>query len=131
MYNKITHDVSVTVSPHYLQDQSDAEENHYVWAYTIFIENKSDHAIQLLNRRWEVTDALGQVQSVQGAGVVGEQPVMRAGEGFQYTSGTVLVTPSGMMVGAYEMEDLVTHSRFWVDVPAFSLDSPHEVVRPN
>jgi ApaG protein len=131
MYSKTTHDVKVSVKPQYLMDQSDPDDNHYVWAYTIFIENLSDKKLQLLHRRWLVTDAIGQTQKVQGEGVVGEQPILRSGEGFQYTSGTVLVTPSGLMVGAYEMEDVANKQRFWIEVPAFSLDSPYQVVRPN
>jgi ApaG protein len=131
MYSKTTHDVKVSVKPQYLMDQSDPDDNHYVWAYTVFIENLSDKKLQLLHRRWLVTDAIGQTQKVQGEGVVGEKPVLRAGEGFQYTSGTVLVTPSGLMMGSYQMEDLEKQERFWIEVPAFSLDSPYQVVRPN
>lgn len=131
MYTKTTNNLKVSVAPQYLRDQSDPEDNHYVWAYTIFIENLSDSTVQLMNRRWEVTDAIGQTQIVEGVGVVGEQPVLKSGEGFQYTSGTVLPTPSGLMVGSYEMEDKSNQNRFWVDIPAFSLDSPFQIVRPN
>jgi ApaG protein len=131
MYTKITNNMKVSVAPLYLRDQSDPEDNHYVWAYTIFIENQSDQTVQLINRHWEVTDAIGQTQIVEGIGVVGEQPILKSGEGFEYTSGTVLPTPSGLMVGSYEMEDCGSKSRFNVEIPAFSLDSPFQIVRPN
>jgi ApaG protein len=131
MFSKITRDIKVSVTPIYLDDQSDSEEAHYVWAYTIHIENNSTHAVRLLNRRWHVTDGAGQAQHVKGAGVVGEQPTIKHGEGFQYTSGTVLSTPSGYMVGEYEMEDKTTGEHFIIEIPAFSLDSPHQIKRPN
>jgi ApaG protein len=86
--------------------------------------------VQLLTRHWKITDAMGRVQEVRGAGVVGEQPVLNPGESFQYTSGTPLGAPSGIMVGSYGMEN-GSGERFDVDVPAFSLDSPHQPVRIN
>ncbi len=94
------------------------------------IENVGDHTVQLINRHWRITDAHGRMQEVRGAGVVGEQPVLEPGEAFEYTSGTPLATPSGIMVGSYEMES-VGGERFDVDVPAFSLDSPHQPVQLN
>jgi len=84
----------------------------------------------LRNRHWQITDGRGQTQEVRGAGVVGEQPVLGPGESFEYTSGTPLPTPSGIMVGSYEMQTRGGDS-FWVRVPAFSLDSPHQAVRLN
>ena len=77
-----------------------------------------------------ITDAIGRVQEVQGAGVVGEQPVLSPGDAYEYTSGTPLPTPSGIMVGSYQMED-EAGERFDIAIPAFSLDSPHESVRLN
>ncbi len=85
---------------------------------------------RFVNRYWQITDSLGRVQEVRGAGVVGEQPTLRPGEAFEYTSGTPLPTPSGIMVGAYEMKGL-NGRHFDVAVPAFSLDSPHQPVRLN
>lgn len=125
MYNETTQSISVTVEPIYLEDQSSPTDNHFVWAYQVKIENRSHKTVQLLNRYWRITDSHGRVQEVRGAGVVGEQPTLKPGESFEYTSGTPLPTPSGIMVGCYEME---TESgvRFDVAVPAFSLDSPHE-----
>jgi ApaG protein len=131
MFATTTHNIKVSVTPIYLADQSDPSADHFVWAYTINIENGGAHTVQLLARRWVVTDANGQVQHVRGAGVVGEQPVIKSGEGFQYTSGTVLNTPSGYMVGEYEMLQPDTAAHFMIAIPPFSLDSPHQMGRPN
>jgi ApaG protein len=94
------------------------------------IENNGTRTVQLRTRVWSITDASGHTQEVRGPGVVGEQPVLRPGESFEYTSGTSLKTPSGMMVGSYGMES-EEGTRFDVPVPAFSLDSPHQSVRLN
>jgi ApaG protein len=94
------------------------------------IENKGEEAVQLRNRYWRITDALGRVQEVRGAGVVGEQPLLRPGQSFEYTSGTPLPTPSGIMTGSYEMEGS-NGEKFSVAIPAFSLDSPHQQIRVN
>lgn len=130
MYTSTTRDIKVTVVPQYLVEQSDPPERHYVWAYTIQLENMGKQTVQLLNRHWQITDATGAVQEVTGAGVVGEQPVLHPGEAYQYTSGAALKTTSGIMVGKYEMET-PEGERFMVDIPAFSLDSPDQVTRPN
>lgn len=130
MYSRTTRDITIEVNPVYLEDQSSPGDNHYVWAYRVRIENHSDHTVQLLRRHWKITDAMGRIQEVQGSGVVGEQPVLHPGETYEYTSGTPLPTPSGIMVGRYQMEK-EDGERFEVDVPPFSLDSPHETVRYN
>ena len=130
MYSETTRSITVTVKPFYLEDQSLPDEGRYVWAYHVRIENRGRETVQLRNRRWQITDGRGQVQEVRGPGVVGEQPVLGPGESFEYTSGTPLPTPSGIMVGSYEMETPGGES-FWVRVPAFSLDSPHQKVRLN
>lgn len=130
MYVRTTHDITVSVNPIYLDDQSSPGDNHYVWAYRVRIENNSDSTVQLKRRHWKITDAYGRIQEVQGAGVVGEQPVLHPGDSYEYTSGTPLPTPSGIMVGRYQMET-EGGERFDVDIPAFSLDSPHESVRYN
>jgi len=118
------------VKPFYLEDQSSPPEDHYVWAYHVRIENHGPETVQLRRRHWRITDALGRQQEVKGAGVVGEQPVLKPGESFEYTSGTPLPTPSGIMVGSYEMETKAGES-FAVAIPAFSLDSPHQAIRLN
>jgi ApaG protein len=92
------------------------------------IENKSVETVQLLRRHWKITDSLGRTQEVRGEGVVGECPVLHPGEAFEYTSGTPLATPSGIMVGAYQMET-ENGTALEVAIPAFSLDSPHQPVR--
>jgi len=130
MYSEITRSIKVSVKPFYLEDQSSPTEGRYVWAYHVRIENRGLETVQLRNRHWQITDSRGQMQEVRGAGVVGEQPVLAPGESFEYTSGTPLPTPSGIMVGSYEMETRAGDS-FWVRVPAFSLDSPHQAVRLN
>lgn len=130
MYHQTTNSITVTVTPVYLEDQSSPSEAHYVWAYQVKIENNGTRTVQLRTRVWSITDASGHTQEVRGPGVVGEQPVLRPGENFEYTSGTPLKTPSGMMVGSYGMES-EEGTRFDVPVPAFSLDSPHQSVRLN
>tara|TARA_B100000686_G_C16675469_1_gene908876 strand:+ start:89 stop:481 length:393 start_codon:yes stop_codon:yes gene_type:complete len=130
MYQEATNDIFVTVKPVYLEEQSAPEEDHYVWAYWVKIENQGSDTVQLRNRYWRITDSQGQVQEVRGAGVVGEQPVLKPGEAFEYTSGTPLSTPSGIMLGSYQMQRK-DGATFDVTIPAFSLDSPYEGARPN
>jgi|TARA_Y100000814_G_C12344284_1_gene405257 ApaG protein len=124
MYYATTQEIEVSVEPFYLEDQSDPEEGHFAFAYHVRIENHGIRTVQLINRRWQITDALGRIQEVRGPGVVGEQPVLEPGETFEYTSGCPLATPSGIMAGAYEME-ATNGDRFDVEIPVFSLDSPN------
>ena len=130
MFTKITHDIKVTVVPRYLADESDPEDDRYVWTYTVTLENHGRQQLQLLNRRWHITDTLGRTQEVRGAGVVGEQPVLKHGERFQDTSGTHLAAPSGLMTGSYEMQGEQGES-VNISIPAFSLDSPTQRLRAN
>ena len=130
MYTETTRAITVTVQPIYLEDESAPDQSQFVWAYHVRIENKGEEAVQLRNRYWRITDALGRVQEVRGAGVVGEQPMLRPGQSFEYTSGTPLPTPSGIMTGSYEMEGS-NGEKFSVAIPAFSLDSPHQQIRVN
>lgn len=130
MYSQVTRSIRVTVQPIYLDDQSSPTDNHYVWAYNVRIENIGNETLQLRNRYWRITDSYGRVQEVRGPGVVGEQPVLHPGEVFEYTSGTPLSAPSGIMVGSYQMET-ASGERFDVQVPAFSLDSPHQPIQLN
>ncbi|MGX9966217.1 Co2+/Mg2+ efflux protein ApaG [Roseomonas sp. F4] len=125
-FSEITRGVRVTVRSFYLEDQSEPERGHFVWAYRIAIANEGAETVQLLKRSWRITDAQGRVQQVHGEGVVGEQPVLAPGEQFEYTSGTPLPTPSGFMAGAYHMVVTKTGEPFDVAVPTFSLDSPHQ-----
>ena len=117
--------IKVEPSPQFLAEQSDPENHRYLFAYTITIVNVGDVAAQLVSRHWIITDANNEVQEVRGLGVVGKQPLLQPGESFQYTSGCPLTTPSGMMVGSYHMLGSDGHA-FAIDIPAFSLDSPHE-----
>lgn len=130
MYTQTTRSITVTVQPVYLEDQSSPGENHYVWAYHVRIENAGRETVQLRHRFWRITDSYGRIQEVRGPGVVGEQPVLQPGESFEYTSGTPLAAPSGIMVGTYGMETSAGES-FDVAIPAFSLDSPHQEIRLN
>lgn len=130
MYSQTTRDITVTVQPVFLEDQSSPTESHYVWAYRVRIENKGSETVQLMRRHWKITDAMGRMQEVQGDGVVGEQPLLEPGGSYEYTSGTPLSTPSGIMMGSYQMETSDGQT-FDVGIPAFSLDSPHEVHRLN
>ncbi|MDE0815434.1 MAG: Co2+/Mg2+ efflux protein ApaG [Alphaproteobacteria bacterium] len=125
MYEALTRDIKVTVEPDYLENQSSPIDDHYVWAYHVRIENVGGETVQLRTRHWRITDALGHTQEVRGPGVIGEQPVLTPGESFEYTSGTPLSTPSGIMAGTYQME-VPNGGSFDVEIPAFSLDSPHQ-----
>lgn len=130
MYDATTHSIRIQVEPEFLDDQSSPEDNHFVWAYRVQIENMGDETVQLLTRNWKITDSLGRVQEVSGAGVVGEQPVLAPGESFEYASGCPLSTPSGVMMGSYTMATTDGDS-FNVQIPAFSLDSPYEPLSIN
>ncbi len=125
MYEETTRTIRVMVEPVFLDDQSSPSDDHYVWAYHVRIENLGRETVQLRTRHWRITDANGRIHEVRGDGVVGEQPVLHPGEAFEYTSGTPLATPSGIMVGDYAMES-ETGEKFTVAIPAFSLDSPHQ-----
>lgn len=125
MYEKITHAIKIEVTTDFLPDQSRPEEDHYVWAYHIRIENQGDKIVQLISRYWKITDSTGQHHEVEGEGVIGLQPTLAPGESFEYTSGTPLPTPGGIMIGTYKMRDIHGES-FTVDIPAFSLDSPYQ-----
>jgi ApaG protein len=129
-YSATTRHIRVTVRPVYLDDQSAPGDNHFVWAYHVTIENMGSETVQLLGRHWRITDARGELHEVRGPGVIGEQPVLEPGDTFEYTSGTPLATPSGIMAGEYHMENERGES-FDIEIPAFSLDSPYQPVRLN
>jgi len=130
MYFETTRSMAITVQPIYLEDQSEPEENRFIWAYHVRIENKGRETVQLISRHWKITDSNGSMKEVQGEGVVGEQPVLHPGETFEYTSGTPLPTSSGIMHGTYQMrtED---GDAFDITIPAFSLDIPGDERRMN
>jgi ApaG protein len=124
MYSRSTNSVTITVTPEYEEEQSMPFDNQFIWEYYINIKNNRTENIQLLNRHWIIIDDRGQIQEVNGAGVVGVQPVLQPGEEFEYASSVRLNTPSGVMMGTYEMlandEALLR-----VEIPTFSLDCPH------
>jgi ApaG protein len=123
MYEAVTHGIRVRVVPQYLEEESSPDEGRYVWAYTIDIANEGHETVQLTTRYWRITDASGRTEEVRGPGVVGQTPVLEPGQSFRYTSGCPLTTPSGIMVGSYQMSD-ASGALFDVAIPAFSLDSP-------
>lgn len=121
MYRAVTRNIEVTVTPRFLPDRSSPSRNYFFWSYTIDIANRGHETVQLKTRHWRITDATGRLQEVKGPGVVGEEPLLRPGASFEYTSGVPLATPSGFMAGSYGM---VTDAgeTFEIEVPAFSLD---------
>ena len=123
MYRAVTRNIEVKVTPRFLPERSSHEKRYFFWAYTIEISNQGRETVQLKTRHWRITDALGRIQEVRGAGVVGEEPVLEPGKSFEYTSGVPLPTPSGFMAGTYGMVS-GAGERFSIDIPAFSLDSP-------
>lgn len=124
-YSKMTDLVRVSVYPIFLENQSNPEEYHFLWAYHVKIENLSSCTIQLRSRYWRIIDGFGRLQEVRGPGVVGEQPILQPGEAFEYTSGTPLSTPSGIMEGHYTVETS-KGEELHIKIPSFSLDSPFE-----
>ena len=124
MYSKTTNGVTVTVTPYFLEDQSSPQDDHYVWAYQVNIINTSSNTIKLNHRSWVIIDANGKIMNIQGEGVVGEFPILKPGESFEYTSGTPLKTSNGFMQGFYLMSQN-NGEQLKIDIPAFSLDSPY------
>lgn len=130
MFSAITHSVRVTVEPVYLPNHSEPEEDRYVWAYRVQIENLGQQSVQLIARHWKITDAHGHIREVRGQGVVGQQPQLEPGESFEYVSGAPLNTPSGIMAGNYRMQTQ-QGEQLDIVIPAFSLDSPHQAISLN
>jgi ApaG protein len=124
MYEAVTQGIRVRVTPQYLEEDSAPHEDRYVWAYTVEIHNEGSETVQLRSRYWRITDANGRTEEVRGRGVVGQTPVMEPGGSFRYTSSCPLSTPSGIMVGGYQMTT-GSGASISVAVPAFSLDSPY------
>lgn len=123
MSNSPPYQFEVRVSTQFLEEQSNKEKGPYVFAYTIEIENVGEHTAQLLSRHWIITDAYKIVQHIKGDGVVGEQPTLRPGERFEYTSGCPLPTPVGTMKGTYTFVGQ-NGEKFDVPVPEFVLSMP-------
>ena len=123
MEPSVKHPIRIDVETAYLDEQSDPKESRYVFSYTITIRNEGGEPARLLRRHWVITDANGKVQEVRGKGVVGEQPHLKPGQGFRYSSGAVLETPVGTMQGSYEM---ITDEgmRFDAPIATFRLAMP-------
>jgi len=119
----MNYDIRVTVTTQYIESQSNPEASRFVFSYTILIENKGEIPAKLLSRHWIITDANNHVQEVKGKGVIGEQPYLRSGQSFQYTSGTMLETPVGSMQGTYQMVSDDDH-HFDAVIEPFSLALP-------
>ncbi|MBV9347072.1 MAG: Co2+/Mg2+ efflux protein ApaG [Pseudolabrys sp.] len=123
MYRAVTRQIEVKVTPRFMPERSSPANGYYFWAYTINLANLGAETVQLKTRHWRITDAFGKVQEVRGAGVVGEEPTLKPGETYEYTSGVPLQTSSGFMAGSYGMiaQD---GEQFDIEIPAFSLDLP-------
>lgn len=122
--NQLEHyDIRIDVETTYVESESVPNEDRYVFAYTVTIRNEGELPARLVSRHWVITDANGKVQEVRGDGVVGEQPHLKPGEGFQYTSGTMLETPMGTMTGSYQMID-DDGATFDAPIPEFLLTIP-------
>lgn len=129
-YEAMTEGVIVRVQPVFVEEESSPEDDKFLWAYHIEIENTGERTLQLMTRHWRITDGDGRTQDVVGDGVVGQQPVLRPGGCFEYTSGCPLNTPSGLMQGTYTLHDQDGDSVV-VEIPLFALDSPYETRLPN
>lgn len=129
-YEAETNGIHIRVRPVFIEEQSAPEDDRFLWAYHVEIENRAGRTLQLMTRHWRITDGDGRVQLVNGPGVIGKQPVLRPGAIFEYTSGCPLTTPSGLMQGAYHFED-ETGGSVEAVIPLFALDSPYDDRRPN
>lgn len=126
LFEQRTKNVIVRVEPEFLAEQSSPSDSRFIWAYTVEIDNQGEEDLTVTERFWQIADSRGQVQEVRGKGVVGEEPVVKPGEVFRYTSGAPLTAPSGMMRGTYTVQESGSGESYDVDIPAFVLDSPHE-----
>ena len=126
MDQEITHYIEVAVQSFYLDNESDPEKPLFLFAYRVRIENQGCETVQLLKRHWIITDGDGQVRHVEGEGVVGEQPVLKPGEFFEYTSGCPLSTPVGTMRGSYQMQT-ANRALLQVEIPEFTLAVPSAI----
>ncbi len=126
MDNNNEYDIDVAVETAYIREQSEPDDNRYVFAYTITITNNGSVSAQLISRHWVITDANNKVQEVRGEGVVGEQPHLKPGDSFRYTSAAMIETPVGCMQGEYQMiaDD---GFEFNAEIPVFNLSTPNTI----
>ncbi len=128
-FTATTNGVRVSVRAFFLPDRSKPEDSQFFWAYRVRIANEGTAPVQVMARTWLITDAAGRTQRVHGEGVIGQTPVIAPGGTFEYTSGTPLSAPSGIMHGQYHVVEPASGAKFDVAIPAFSLDSPHQTGR--
>jgi ApaG protein len=126
MSEALTRGIRVQVEPDYLAHQSDPRNGLWMFAYHVKIHNEGGETVQLVSRHWIITDATGRVEEVRGAGVIGEQPVLKPGQAFDYTSGCPLPTAMGTMHGTYQMVNQ-RGERFDVEIAPFTLAEPYTV----
>lgn len=130
MFSKVTNKIRVTAIPIYVPEQSFPDDSLFSWIYNIIIENQGGVPVQLISRYWKITDGYGEVTTVRGKGVVGEQPVIKTGTFYEYTSSCQLKTNSGIMEGVYYFQTL-DGNEFEVQIPTFSLDIPYNIYTLN
>src|SRR5437764_8801449 len=121
-YRAVTRQIEVTATPRFLADRSSPENGYFFWAYTITLTNRGRDTVQLKTRHWRITDAQGRLLEGRGAGGVGEEPVLKPGENYEYTSGVPLPTPAGFMTGTYCMVT-AAGEEFDIAIPGFSLET--------
>ncbi len=124
---QVTHGIKISVDTKFQSEHSVAEHRHFLFSYTIIIENKSDYTVQLISRHWDIFDSSSEYSEVDGEGVVGEQPVLEPGETFEYESACSLNTDIGKMSGTYLMERKIDKARFYVTIPEFELIIPQRL----
>lgn len=120
--------VFVSTKPSYVVEQSDPVNQKFVWSYEVTIDNQANEIIQLLYRRWRITDTNGRVEEIRGAGVIGLQPLIKPGRRFTYTSFCQLTTPQGTMEGVYEMQN-IDEEHFEIAIPKFVLSAPSSITK--
>lgn len=124
-YSETTNDIEVSVWPEFVDKKSSVIGDLFIWAYHVRITNKSQVQAKLISRYWRIIDEHGNVQEVEGEGVVGEKPIININSSYQYSSGIHLKYPSGIMTGKYKIKNLVTNDFFDIKIPTFSLDIPN------
>ncbi len=124
-FERTTNGIAIHVTPVFIDQESRPEDDFYLWAYQVRIENQSADTVKILDRQWSVVDARGTSRLISGAGVFEDQPVLKPGDAFEYTNTIPLATTSGLISGKYALEANETDI-LEVDAPAFSLDSPYE-----
>lgn len=123
MYRAVTHNIQVDVEPAYVQEESDPRQNHFFFSYRVRIANQSHRQVRLVSRHWVITDGFGTAEEVMGPGVIGQQPTIKPGEVFEYSSFCPLTTPTGSMHGTYVMVD-PQGQRLEIEIPRFTLSEP-------